>query len=204
MAGPASVPRTSTPLSPRALEIVGAARQLLETEGPEGLTMRRLGETLGIRAPSIYKHLPGKHAVEVALIENALAEMGKALHRSVEASSSADAIPSLLSVYRAYGVAHPNLYRLCTSGQLPRREIAAGLEEWAGEPFFLVTADHFLAQALWSYAHGMVILELDQRYPDGSELARTWRAGSEAFAEACRVASRIGRTEHAARSHDRP
>jgi hypothetical protein len=34
---------------------------------------------------------------------------------------------------------------------------------------------------MWSFAHGMVILELDQRYPDGSDLDRTWRAGAEAF-----------------------
>jgi hypothetical protein len=34
---------------------------------------------------------------------------------------------------------------------------------------------------MWSFAHGMVILELDRRYPDGSDLDRTWRAGAEAF-----------------------
>jgi AcrR family transcriptional regulator len=42
------------PLSPRATEIVAAARELLEEEGPDALSMRRLAERLGIRAPSIY------------------------------------------------------------------------------------------------------------------------------------------------------
>jgi len=47
-------------LSARAGQIVATARLLLEREGPEALTMRRLGEELGIRAPSLYKHLTGK------------------------------------------------------------------------------------------------------------------------------------------------
>ena len=55
-------------LTPRAREIVDAARELLEAEGPEGLSMRRVAERVGIRAPSIYKHLPDKQALEAALV----------------------------------------------------------------------------------------------------------------------------------------
>jgi AcrR family transcriptional regulator len=168
-------------LSARAAEIVGAARALLETEGPEALTMRRIGDALGIRAPSIYKHLPGKRSVELALIGTALADIGEILHQAA-GPVGIDSIARLLAAYRAHALRHPNLYRLATRGRLPRGELPDGLEEWAGQPFFTVTGDPFVAQALWSFAHGMVILELDQRYPDGSELDRTWKAGAEAFA----------------------
>jgi hypothetical protein len=48
----------SEALSPRAREIVAVARDVLETEGAEALTMRRLADRLGIRAPSLYRHLP--------------------------------------------------------------------------------------------------------------------------------------------------
>jgi hypothetical protein len=58
------------------------------------------------------------------------------------------------------------------------------LEEWAGNPWFVVTGDPSLAQALWSFAHGMLILELDDRYPPGSDLDSTWRAGAAAFEHA--------------------
>ena len=107
----------------RAAEIIAAARVLLESEGRDALTMRRLGQALGIRAPSIYKHLPGKHAVEVALIEAGLTEMGEALHRAVgepQARPGAGAVARVLAVYRAEALARPNLYRLATSGRLPR------------------------------------------------------------------------------------
>jgi hypothetical protein len=61
-----------------------------------------------------------------------------------------------------------------------------GLEEWAGNPWFVVTGESALAQALWSFAHGMLILELDQRYPPGSDLSSTWQAGATAFELAAR------------------
>ena len=59
----------------------------------------------------------------------------------------------------------PHLYRLATGGELARDLLPPGLEEWSGTPFFTVTGDPHLAQALWSTAHGLVVLELDRRYP---------------------------------------
>jgi hypothetical protein len=34
---------------------------------------------------------------------------------------------------------------------------------------------------LWAFAHGMVALEIDRRFLDGSTLDRTWQAGAAAF-----------------------
>ncbi len=157
------------------------ARRVLERDGADALTMRRLADDLDIRAPSIYKHLAGKHAIEVALIELAFAENGQALRAAIADPDADTAIPDLLYAYRRLGVDQPNLYRLATEGTLPRAELSPGLEDWAGEPFFLVTHEPHLAQALWSFAHGMVILEIDGRYPEGSDLDRTWAAGAAAF-----------------------
>jgi len=172
--------------APRAEEIVVVARRLLEDQGPEALTMRRVAAGLGIRAPSIYKHLPGKHALELALVEQGMAEMGASLHRAVELASGGAVVDALLRAYRAEALAHPNLYRLATAGPLARHELTPGLEAWAGEPFFLATGDPFVSQALWSFAHGMVVLELDGRFPEPGPggLDRTWAAGVAAFAAA--------------------
>ena len=65
---------------------------------------------------------------------------------------------------------------------LPRAELTPGLENWAGEPFFRATGEPQRAQALWAFAHGMVVLEIDHRFLPGSDLDRTWRAGATAFA----------------------
>jgi AcrR family transcriptional regulator len=161
--------------------VIEAARALLEREGVEALTMRRLADDLGIQAPSLYKHLPDKAALEAALVEEALVEMGTALHHALARPGRRRPIEAVGATYRRIGLAHPHLYRVATHGVLRRDLLPPGLEEWAGSPFFLVTQDEHLAQAFWSFAHGMVILEIDGRYPPGSNLDRTWRAGVDAF-----------------------
>lgn len=172
-------------LSARALEIVAAAGDLLEREGPDSVTMRRIGDALGIRAPSLYKHFPNKAAVESALIDVALLDMGAACHAIVRRPPAATVIARLLETYRAWGLAHPNRYRLATSGPLDRGALTPGREAWAGTPFWLAAGENpHLAQALWAFAHGTLILELDGRYSDSSGLDRTWAAGADAFTAA--------------------
>jgi AcrR family transcriptional regulator len=179
-ASPRPNPRERTP---RARQIIDTARTLLEAEGSDGLTMRRLANELGIRAPSLYKHVDGRPGLELALVEIGLDGTGLALHAAV-AGSNGDPVGDLLGAYRAMGRANPELYRLITSSSFPRAGLLPGLEAWAGEPFFLAVGEPYLAQALWSFAHGTLILELDGRFLDGSDLDRTWRAGTEAFSAA--------------------
>jgi AcrR family transcriptional regulator len=174
---PRPTPRERTP---RARQIIDTARVLLEAVGSDGLTMRRLAHELGIRAPSLYKHIDGRPALELALVEDGLDETGLAMHAAV-AGSHGDPVRDLLDGYRGMGRANPELYRLITAGSFPRAGLLSGLEAWAGEPFFLAMGDPTLAQALWSFAHGTLILELDHRFLDGSDLDQTWHAGVAAF-----------------------
>ena len=43
----------TVPVETRLVQIVEAARAILEDEGREALTMRRVADRLGIRAPSL-------------------------------------------------------------------------------------------------------------------------------------------------------
>jgi AcrR family transcriptional regulator len=174
-------PMDPTARSDRRAEIVQAARRILESEGADALTMRRLAGQLGMQAPSLYKHFPNKAAVERALIEDAFFDMGDITHTALHAPGLDTALERLTTAYRLHALQHPNLYRLATAGPLDRDGLPEGLENWAGNPWFVVSGDSTLAQALWSFAHGMVILELDDRYPPGSDLDQTWRAGAAAF-----------------------
>ena len=176
----------------RRAEIVAAARRALEDEGRQALSLRRVAEKIGIRAPSLYKHFDGKGALELALVEDALEEIGDISHRAIRSSAADDRLEALLSAYRSYSLFHPHLYRLATAGPLRREELRPQLEEWAGNPWYVVTGDAALAQALWSFAHGMVVLELDGRYPPGSDLDSTWAAGARAFAGAAAAATAAG------------
>jgi AcrR family transcriptional regulator len=173
-----------TPRVGRSAQIVRAAREILESQGPEALTMRSLGAAIDIRAPSLYKHFSSKRAVEIALIEEGLLESGQLMYHAVAKPGRRSPIAALLATYRAVALANPNLYRLMTSGSLPRTDLTPGLEDWAGKPFSLATGDPYLGQALWAFAHGMVVLEIDRRFYESSNLDRTWRSGARAFERA--------------------
>ena len=126
--------------------------------------MRRLGEELGIKAPSLYKHLPGRDAVIAHLVDETLFESGDLMHAAVSApaqDATGGPVSALLNAYRDFGRDHPNLYRLVTTGDLPRSALTPGLEDWAGEPFYRATGEPYRAQALWAFAHGTLILEID-------------------------------------------
>ncbi|BDD80728.1 TetR family transcriptional regulator [Tsukamurella pulmonis] len=153
--------------TPRARQIVAAARDLLERDGWEKVTMRDLADEVGIRAPSLYKHFANKDALKAVLVGVALAESGAALRPVRD-------VAALLRDYRAVALAQPNLYRLATVGPLDREALPAGLEEWSGAPFFEVTGDSHAAQALWAAAHGMASLEIDGRFPTGTAPEATW------------------------------
>jgi AcrR family transcriptional regulator len=171
---------TPTELSPRAREIVGVALELLEEEGPDGLSMRRIAERVGIRAPSIYKHLPDKQALEAALISVGFELMADAFERAL--SGAEDPLRALAGAYRAFAEAHPHLYRLMTDRELKRELLTAGVEERASAPIFeAVGGDIDLARAAWAFAHGMTILELNNRFPPDADLDAAWERGIDAF-----------------------
>ncbi len=168
------------PLTPRAREIVAAAREILEADGRDGLTMRRIAARLGIRAPSLYKHFPDKGALEAAIISAAFQEQAEIFERAVE--GSADPLADLAAAYRRYAHAHPHLYRLVTDQELRRDLLVPGVEERAGRPIYLAAgSDPARARAAWAFAHGMAMLELTNRFPPGADVDAAWDAGVAAF-----------------------
>jgi len=55
--------------------IVAAAVEFIETDGLASLTMRRLGERLGVEAMSLYRYVPGKEDLLDAVVESLVMQM---------------------------------------------------------------------------------------------------------------------------------
>jgi AcrR family transcriptional regulator len=167
----------------RADQIVAVARELLESGGPDAVTMRAIADRLGIRAPSLYKHLPDKRAVEVALIAAGFEEQAAAFETVTQGAP--DPLGAIGRVYRTWATAHPHLYRLMTDGELPRDALPQGLELRAAAPLVrAVGGDGTRARAAWAFAHGMASLEIAHRFPPGADLEAAWSAGIDAFRRA--------------------
>lgn len=165
--------------TPRAEAIVAAALEILETEGRDGLTMRRLADAVGIRAPSLYKHFPDKAAVELVLIEHGFAIAAVAFEEAFAREGAT--LETFMTAYRAVALAHPHLYRLMTAGPLPRHLMSPGVEERTAAPLAQVLPHPDLARAAFAFAHGMSMLELDGRFPPDADIAAAWRAGTHAL-----------------------
>lgn len=172
-------------LSPRARQIVAAARDLLESEGADALTMRRLGERLGIRAPSLYKHLSSKAALEVALIADGFEEAARTFDAAT--SGAEEPLVALVNAYRGFAKRNPQLYRLMTEGPLPRKQLPPGIEGRAAAALVRAAGSPERARAAFAFIHGMVILELNGRFPDDDGLEPAWRAGLAAFNNAASI-----------------
>jgi AcrR family transcriptional regulator len=164
--------------SERCAEILRAARRLLDENGPEGLTMRRLGDAVGIQPPSVYKHFTDKSAVEQALIAEGMAELGRLV--KLWRDERGGDLARIARGYRRFALEHRHLYRLMTERELDRNSLlpepgegSAALSGLAGSP------DR--ARAAWAFIHGMVQLELAGRFAPEADLEAAWEAGLGAF-----------------------
>jgi AcrR family transcriptional regulator len=166
--------------SDRADEIARAARAIVEEEGVDALTMRRLADRLGVKAPSLYKHVRNKAELEAAVIASGLDELAEAMSAAVR--GTAEPVGALADAYRGFALAHPHVYRLMTERPLPRHLLPPGLEARAAAPLLSAVETLDRARALWAFAHGMCQLELTGRFPDDADLSAAWQDGVAAFA----------------------
>ena len=171
-------------LTVRAREIVEVARAILESEGPEALTMRRLADRLGIRAPSLYKHFPHKAALEVAIIVDGFEEAAAAFEAAElkAAGGAADRLQAFVATYRAFAKSHPHVYRLMTERPLAREQLPDGLEARTAAPLLRATGDPVRARATWAFIHGLTLLELNDRLPSDGLTEPAWLIGVQRFA----------------------
>jgi AcrR family transcriptional regulator len=92
--------------------IAAAARRLLEREGAEAVTMRRVADAVGITAMAIYRHYPDRDALLDALVNQAFEELAGALRRKRLPAELEARLFALADVYLDYALAKPRLFEL--------------------------------------------------------------------------------------------
>ena len=148
--------------SPHA--ILEAALELLEHEGAFALSMRRLAEKLGVKAPSLYRYYADKDALEQALSVQAAVLLHGQLEQATQKRSGQKAVMEAGQAYLEFARSRPQLYFLLTEKVGLPSTPGAGKDLWnlvlrlVGE----VTGnpdDTAAAVALWSLLHGFAVLE---------------------------------------------
>ncbi|MFZ9042223.1 MAG: TetR/AcrR family transcriptional regulator [Ilumatobacteraceae bacterium] len=69
----------------RHLEIVDAALELFATIGYRATTMAQIGDLIGIRGPSLYKHIASKHELLVEIMTGMMDELLRRQRRALDA-----------------------------------------------------------------------------------------------------------------------
>jgi AcrR family transcriptional regulator len=97
---------------PTAHRILAAARRLLDREGADAVTMRRIGSAVGITAMAIYRHYPDRAAVLNALADQGFAELAAALGSRRLPGAFEARLFKMAEVYVDHALAHPRLFEL--------------------------------------------------------------------------------------------
>ena|ERR1700742_5011382 len=91
-------------------DVIAAAAELADEVGFQELTMGLLAQRLGIRTPSLYKHVTDladlRHGVAVV----AMNEVGEELRDALQGRSGREALTVMATTIRSYASAHPARY----------------------------------------------------------------------------------------------
>jgi AcrR family transcriptional regulator len=98
-------------------DVVASAAGLADEIGFQGVTMGLLADRLGIRAPSLYKHVGGLADVQHRLATLAMTELGEVIRDAVAGRAGRDALAAMLTAVRAYVSACPGRYAATTGAE---------------------------------------------------------------------------------------
>jgi AcrR family transcriptional regulator len=90
-----------------AADVVQAAADIADERGYRQLTIGLVAARLGIRAPSVYKHVSGLAELQHQLATQAMSELGDAVAAAVAGRAYRDALAGLARACRDYVAANP-------------------------------------------------------------------------------------------------
>lgn len=158
----------ATPTVPLSRDrIVGEAIALLDQEGHQALSMRRLAQRLGVSTMSTYHHFADKGALVEAIADRIMAS----LDRPTTGAPWPDAVRTLAWSFRSLTLDHPGVFRVLLSGQRPSA--------------MLRTADDvrgLLVQRGFDHDDALIVFRTFVRYLMGSTLAELGGLGGGSVA----------------------
>jgi AcrR family transcriptional regulator len=90
--------------------VVEAAADMADEVGVNAITIAALAERLGVKQPSLYKHLDSLAGLHRSVSLLAKRELGEAIARAAVGRSGADAIFAMSHAYRNWAIRHPGRY----------------------------------------------------------------------------------------------
>jgi AcrR family transcriptional regulator len=163
--------------------LIDQALRTIDKLGMEGLTLRAVGEALGVSRTALYRHFSDKQALLAAVAREGFRTLRLALVDAWERNGRGLAgFDAMADAYLQFAVAHPSHYRVMFGrfGESSERDPELA-EEAKGAFQALVDAlvalqrdgefrkdDPLLqAQFVWSVTHGVAMLVIDGQIREG-------------------------------------
>ena len=91
-------------------DVIASAAGLADEIGFQNVTMGLLADRLGVRPPSLYKHVGGLADLQHRVAALAMTELGEVIRDAVQGRAGFDALAALLTAVRDYVAGHPGRY----------------------------------------------------------------------------------------------
>ncbi len=90
--------------------VVLEAERIADEVGLRRFTLAALAERLGVRQPSLYKHITSMEGLQRSIAIRAKLELAEVLGRATVGRAGADAVRAMCRAYRSWALAHPGRY----------------------------------------------------------------------------------------------
>jgi AcrR family transcriptional regulator len=162
-------------------ELLQAAHDLVKEEGYEGLTIRNLAKRVGYAPMSVYSYFADKHAILLALAENAFETLAQRMERDAPTEPLA-ALRKVMEEYAVFALENPNEYRtvfMTRDHMRQAREVVEIEEVESKNPVLRIVLKrvqacidagifkgdaHAVSTLLWSSGHGAISLQITFPY----------------------------------------
>jgi AcrR family transcriptional regulator len=183
--------------------VVAAASALADEVGFAGLTMGLLAERVGVRTPSLYKHVDSLDALQRGVGLQAARDIDAVLTRAAVGRSGPDAVRAIAEAYRKWALAHPGRYAASVRAPRPEDEEHQAVANEAVRILFDAVAGFGLTderaidavRALRTVIHGFVGLESDGAFQMERDPADSYRFVVDTLISGMRAGGAVGGPE---------
>jgi AcrR family transcriptional regulator len=147
--------------------VARAAAQLIDRDGPAALTLAGVADSLGVRSPSLYKHVDGLAGLERLVALDGLGQLVESCRTALLGRSGADGLRAMSEAYRAFARAHPGVYPLTQVARPADADFTARTDRMMEAMVALLTGFGVPAtdlvhatRAVRSALHGFALLEV--------------------------------------------
>lgn len=176
--------------------VVLTASQLLVSEGPEALTVRRLAEKLGCSTKVLYTNFKGKYGIASALYQQGCASLHVLLASISGQGGPSDYLQRLAAVYWDFSLNSSGYYRVMFCGAIPgfnpkNEDIQAAatafnsvlyqLEAYLHAELLPAADAQILFKSIWAGLHGVISLNLLNHFDNQDQALAVYRQTTSAL-----------------------